>query len=364
MRAQIFNPIGVVHGLFPVFSGNKRVARAKAVFCDKKRQAISVIELVHHNAKPLRVDLPAPFSRRQIGIVHTRNQISDSARHVFRVSRSAGADIIAEGYKIDRIFQEFLVPRPQFSRVQFTPDLLPGDITGINVYDRQKNEFTLRKGPVFTNILLADELNRATPRTQAGLLECMEERQVTIEGVSYTPGEPFFVIATENPIESAGVFPLPEAQLDRFLIKLSMNLPTKEEELRILELYMEEDPLKSLTAVVSLEELLAARAEAAKIFVHPCIREYMVQIAEATRRADGILAGVSPRGTLGLLRCVKVYAYLQGRSYVIPDDVRTLAVPVLAHRLVCSFGSDTGSAAGRMENILSTVPVPTERFEP
>ena len=245
----------------------------------------------------------------------------------------------------------------KFSRVQFTPDLLPGDITGINVYDRQKNEFTLRKGP-------ADELNLATPRTQAGLLECMEERQVTIEGVSYTPGEPFFVIATENPIESAGVFPLPEAQLDRFLMKLSMNLPTKEEELRILELYMEEDPLKSLTAVVSLEELLAARAEAAKIFVHPCIREYMVQIAEATRRADGILAGVSPRGTLGLLRCVKAYAYLQGRSYVIPDDVRTLAVPVLAHRLVCSFGSDTGSAAGRMENILSTVPVPTERFEP
>ena len=121
----------------------------------------------------------------------------------------------------------------QFSRVQFTPDLLPGDITGINVYDRQKNEFTLRKGPVFTNILLADELNRATPRTQAGLLECMEERQVTIDGVSYTPGEPFFVIATENPIESAGVFPLPEAQLDRFLMKLSMNLPDREEELRI-----------------------------------------------------------------------------------------------------------------------------------
>ena len=139
----------------------------------------------------------------------------------------------------------------QFSRVQFTPDLLPGDITGINVYDRQKNEFTLRKGPVFTNILLADELNRATPRTQAGLLECMEERQVTIDGVSYTPGEPFFVIATENPIESAGVFPLPEAQLDRFLMKLSMNLPDREEELRILELYMEEDPLQNLVSVVS-----------------------------------------------------------------------------------------------------------------
>lgn len=147
----------------------------------------------------------------------------------------------------------------QFSRVQFTPDLLPGDITGINVYDRQKNEFTLRKGPVFTNILLADELNRATPRTQAGLLECMEERQVTIDGVSYTPGEPFFVIATENPIESAGVFPLPEAQLDRFLMKLSMNLPDREEELRILELYMEEDPLQSLVSVVSPKELLEAQ---------------------------------------------------------------------------------------------------------
>ena len=252
----------------------------------------------------------------------------------------------------------------QFSRVQFTPDLLPGDITGINVYDRQKNEFTLRKGPVFTNILLADELNRATPRTQAGILECMEERQVTIDGVSYTPGEPFFVIATENPIESAGVFPLPEAQLDRFLMKLSMNLPSREEELRILDLYMEEDPLHTLAPVISPEELLTARAEATKVFVHPCIREYMVQIVEATRSADGVLAGVSPRGTLGLLRCAKAYAYLKERSYVIPDDVRTLAVPVLAHRLVCGFGSDTGSAENRMEAILSGVPIPTERFEP
>lgn len=191
----------------------------------------------------------------------------------------------------------------------FTPDLLPGDITGINVYDRQKNEFTLRKGPVFTNILLADELNRATPRTQAGLLECMEERQVTIEGVSYTPGEPFFVIATENPIESAGVFPLPEAQLDRFLIKLSMNLPTKEEELRILELYMEEDPLKSLTARGLSGGTSGCPGRGCEDFCSSRIREYMVQIAEATRRADGILAGVSPRGTLGLLRCVKAYAY-------------------------------------------------------
>lgn len=207
-------------------------------------------------------------------------------------------------------------------------------------------------------------MNRATPRTQAGLLECMEERQVTIDGVSYTPGEPFFVIATENPIESAGVFPLPEAQLDRFLMKLSMNLPDREEELRILELYMEEDPLQSLVSVVSPKELLEARREAAKVFVHPCIREYMVQIVEATRNAEGILAGVSPRGTLGLLRCVKAYAYLQGRKYCLPDDVRILAVPVLAHRLVCGMGAFAGTNAGRIEAILSSIPVPTERFDP
>ena len=252
----------------------------------------------------------------------------------------------------------------QFSRVQFTPDLLPGDITGINVYDRQKNEFTLRKGPVFTNILLADELNRATPRTQAGLLECMEERQVTIDGVSYVPGEPFFVIATENPIESAGVFPLPEAQLDRFLMKLSMELPDREAELRILELYMEQDPLTTLEPVVTLDELAAARAEAVKVFVHPCIREYIVAIAEATRSAKGVLAGVSPRGTLGLLRSVKAYACLQGRGYVIPDDVRTLAVPVLAHRIVLGYGAETGAARQRIAEILSRIPVPTEGFQP
>ena len=253
-----------------------------------------------------------------------------------------------------------------FSRIQFTPDLLPGDITGINVYDRQKNEFILRKGPVFTNILLADELNRATPRTQSGLLECMEERQITIDGVSYAAGDPFFVIATQNPVETAGTFPLPEAQLDRFMMKLSMGLPDRAQEMAILDCYhsVEKDPLKELQSVFTKEQLKEAKRQTDRTYVHSCIREYMVQIVEATRSADGVLAGVSPRGTLGLLRCVKAYAYLQGRSYVIPDDVRTLAVPVLAHRLVCGFGSDTGSAESRMEAILAGVPVPTERFEP
>lgn len=249
----------------------------------------------------------------------------------------------------------------EFSRIQFTPDLLPSDITGLNIYDRQKNEFVLRKGPVFTNILLADEINRATPRTQAGLLECMEERQVTIDGVSYEPGHPFFVIATQNPVETSGTFPLPEAQMDRFMMKLSMGLPEREEELSILNRYMSEEPLAKLEAVMTLEELQAAKEAANAVFVHSCILHYMVTIIEATRKADGVIMGVSPRGSLALLRCVKTYAYLNGRDYVIPDDVKELALPVLAHRIVMGYGDNKG-AEKLMEDILQNTPVPTEDF--
>ena len=251
-----------------------------------------------------------------------------------------------------------------FSRIQFTPDLLPSDITGLNVYDRQKNEFVLRKGPVFTNILLADEINRATPRTQAGLLECMEERQVTIDGESYVPGSPFFVIATQNPVETTGTFPLPEAQMDRFMMRLSMGLPERAEELAILEKYMEKDPLADLESVLSLEELAQARQEAGKVFVHESIREYMTDIVEATRHGEEILLGVSPRGTLALLRCAKAYAWLDGRDYCIPDDIRALAVPVLAHRIVLGYGSGgTGGTVNLVEKVLSSVSAPTEVFE-
>ena len=221
-----------------------------------------------------------------------------------------------------------------FSRIQFTPDLLPSDVTGLNIYDWQKNQFVLRTGPVFTNILLADEINRATPRTQAGLLECMEERQVTIDGETYIPGTPFFVIATQNPVETTGTFPLPEAQLDRFMMRLSMGLPKREEELSILEKYMEKEPLDELTSVLDLEELAAAKAAANKVFVHRCVQEYLVDIVDATREGEQIIAGTSPRGALTLLRCAKAYAYLDGRDYVTPDDIKTLTVPVLAHRIV------------------------------
>lgn len=251
-----------------------------------------------------------------------------------------------------------------FARIQFTPDLLPSDITGLNVYDRQKNEFVLRKGPVFTNILLADEINRATPRTQAGLLECMEERQVTIDGESYVPGKPFFVIATQNPVETTGTFPLPEAQMDRFMMRLSMGLPDRTEELAILEKYMDKEPLTELESVLTLEELAAARKEAGRTFVHKCIQEYMVDIVEATRKGEQIVMGVSPRGNLALLRCAKAYAYLDGRDYVSPDDIKALAVPVLAHRVVLGYGSGgTDNANKWMEQIIANTPVPTEEFK-
>lgn len=250
-----------------------------------------------------------------------------------------------------------------FARIQFTPDLLPSDITGLNIFDRQKNVFVLRRGPVFTNILLADEINRATPRTQAGLLECMEERQVTIDGETYTPGDPFFVIATQNPVETAGTFPLPEAQMDRFMMKLSMGLPERDEELSILERYMDSEPLDALESVLTLEELINARAEANKIFVHKCILSYMVELVEATRKNEQAVMGVSPRGNLALLRCAKAYAYLDGRSYVVPDDIKALAVPVLAHRIVLGYGAGGSEAAKEMvEKILASTPVPTEDF--
>ena len=225
-----------------------------------------------------------------------------------------------------------------FARIQFTPDLLPGDVTGMHVFNRKTGEFDMRRGPVFTNILLADEINRATPRTQSGLLECMEERQVTADGERFKLAEPFFVIATQNPVETAGTFPLPEAQLDRFMMRLGVGLPSKEEEVRMLSIYGKEDPYESLTPAVSLGEIHDAKGKIQEIFVHPEIEKYLVEIVAATRKRDKVVMGASPRAALALLRAVKAYAALKGREYCIPDDVKELAVPVLAHRLKLSYG--------------------------
>ncbi len=251
-----------------------------------------------------------------------------------------------------------------FSRIQFTPDLLPSDVTGLKIYDREKNEFVLRKGPIFTNILLADEINRATPRTQAGLLECMEERQVTIDGEKYVLDEPFLVVATQNPIETAGTFQLPEAQMDRFMMKLSMGFLSKEEEMNVLECYKESDPIDAISKVLQAEEIVTMQKEANEVYVHKSIMEYIVSIVEATRKDTGILMGVSTRGSLALLRAAKAYAYIQGRDYVVPEDVKTLAVPVLSHRLILSYSYQKDiDSIQKMKEILEKQIVPTENFE-
>lgn len=250
-----------------------------------------------------------------------------------------------------------------FKRIQFTPDLLPSDVTGMNVFNKKSGEFELRKGPVFTNILLADEINRATPRTQAGLLESMEERQVTIDGETYELEQPFFVIATQNPIETAGTYPLPEAQLDRFMMRLSLGLPTMEEEIAILDRFMKEDPFDRLQPVLEPAMLEEMKAAVSEVFVHPEIEKYMVEIVSGTRKKDRVIMGASPRAALALLRACKAYAALSGRAYCIPDDVKMLAVPVLAHRLKLSYGYGQGQEAESViREILAETAAPTEEF--
>lgn len=250
-----------------------------------------------------------------------------------------------------------------FSRIQFTPDLLPSDVTGMNIYNRKSGEFVLHKGPVFANVLLADEINRATPRTQAGLLECMEEHQVTIDGQRLMLESPFMVVATQNPVESAGTFPLPEAQMDRFMMRLSMGLPDQEEEVLILERFGGEDPYEKLESVITREQILQMREAAKEVFVHPVLQTYIVELAAATRKEPELAFGVSPRGSLALMQAAKAYAALLGRSYCTPDDVRALTVPVFSHRLGFQGGRrDTARQQALVQRILKEVPVPAEEF--
>lgn len=248
----------------------------------------------------------------------------------------------------------------RFSRIQFTPDLLPSDVTGLNYYNQKAGEFCFKPGPVFCHVLLADEINRAAPRTQSSLLECMEEKQVTTEGETRKLEAPFFVIATQNPIENAGTFPLPEAQMDRFLMRLSLGMPAREEELQILDRFEKEDPLDSLEPVTSVEELREDQEEYKKVYVHPELKGYLTDICERTRNIGEILGGVSPRGTIALYQAVRAWAYLQGRDYVVPEDIKKLAVPVLSHRLILGAGFLRGEEL--VDRILEEVAVPTEEW--
>ena len=251
-----------------------------------------------------------------------------------------------------------------FGRIQFTPDLLPGDVTGINYFHQEKGHFVFREGPVFTNILLADEINRATPRTQSALLESMAEGQVTVDGATRSLEEPFFVIATENPVETYGCFPLPEAQLDRFLMKLGMGALSAEEERRMLDRFMTERPLEKLEPIVTKEQVKALRRQCREIFVHEDLRDYIVALVQKTRstgQGNGPREGVSPRGTLALLRAAQGYAMVKDRDFVAPEDIKAVAVPVLAHRLIREEDSSLQKEK-RIRSLLDTVPVPTENW--
>lgn len=250
-----------------------------------------------------------------------------------------------------------------FRRIQFTPDLLPSDLTGIHFFDRKENQFVFRRGPVFTNILLGDEINRATPRTQSSLLECMEERQVTVDGETERLARPFLVIATQNPVEIQGTFPLPEAQLDRFFMRLSMGYPDKAYESAMLTEKQRSDPLEQLHSVVTRAELLRAQEAVRQIRVGEAVRGYMVDLVHATRVDSRIRMGISPRGTLALMRGAQAYAAMAGRDYVLPDDVKAVCPDILAHRLLCrgrSLTQENAVAVDILTHILDEVRVPVE----
>lgn len=247
-----------------------------------------------------------------------------------------------------------------FSRIQFTPDLLPSDITGLRIYNQKEGEFTFIKGPAFTNILLADEINRATPRTQSALLECMEERQITEGGVTYQLSDPFLVIATQNPVETQGTFPLPEAQLDRFLMQLSLGYPTQDEAVFLLQRFIHDQPLAAIEPVAQAEQINEAAQLCKQCAVSEDIMRYMAALCEAARNPAKVRLGPSPRALLALMRCAQALAAIRGRDYVIPDDVKELAVPVLAHRIEMRNISYQNDSKHFLEDLLETVPVPTE----
>ena len=241
-----------------------------------------------------------------------------------------------------------------FARVQFTPDLLPSDLTGINFYNQKEGEFVFRKGAIFTNILLADEINRATPRTQSSLLECMEERQASVDGVTYAMDEPFLVIATQNPIEIQGTFPLPEAQLDRFLMRLSIGYPDEKGELEMLSARTTVDPMASLEAVCGKEEILAAQKMVRSVQVSDAVRKYIVELAHASREAEKVRLGLSPRGALALMHASQAMAAVNGRDYVLPDDVKQVAPDVMCHRVLVK-GHQIGSAGKTARDIVMQI---------
>ncbi len=249
-----------------------------------------------------------------------------------------------------------------FQRIQFTPDLLPSDVTGISYFNQRTQQFQFRPGPVFASVLLADEINRATPRTQSALLEAMEERQVTVDGETRRLPRPFLVLATENPIELEGTFPLPEAQLDRFLMRINLGYPTREEEKRIARRFQESSPLETLEPALPGEHLPELAATCRRVFVSEAVEDYLVSIVQASRETADIALGASPRATLALLKGAQALAAISGRDYALPDDVKRLAMPILTHRLILAAQDRLSgrAAVGVVSDLLARVPAPVE----
>jgi MoxR-like ATPase len=247
-----------------------------------------------------------------------------------------------------------------FSRLQFTPDLLPSDVTGVNVFDQRTNGFEFRRGPVFTNLLLVDEVNRASPKTQAALLECMQESQVSVDGTTYVLPRPFMVIATQNPIEYEGTYPLPEAQLDRFTMRIELGYPTLAEEARMLDEQTHAPPLDALEPVATAEDVLRLAAQAREVFVEDSLGRYVVAVLRQTRADERLYLGASPRAGIALLRVAKARALADGRDYLVPDDVKALAVPVLSHRLILGPEARAAGLGGAdvVSDALEKTPVP------
>ncbi len=252
-----------------------------------------------------------------------------------------------------------------FRRIQFTPDMLPSDVTGVSVFNQKTREFEFRPGPIMAQIVLADEINRATPKTQSALLEAMEERQATVDGVTYRMERPFLVLATQNPIEYEGTFPLPEAQIDRFMMRISLGYPASADEMHILESQREHHPLQDIEQVVSSDELQAAQELVKGIYVDELIEEYIVALANATRNHPDVYLGASPRGSLALFKAARAYAALQGRAYVIPDDIKALLEVTFAHRLIISPSARIKNVDARaiVDEIARSVPVPGARVK-
>lgn len=253
----------------------------------------------------------------------------------------------------------------EFRRIQFTPDMLPSDITGVSVFNQKTMEFEYRPGPILAQIVLTDEINRATPKTQSALLEAMEERQVTVDGVTYDMPRPFLVLATQNPIEYEGTFPLPEAQVDRFMLRIRLGYPNRAHEISVLGRQAEAHPINTLEQVASVEELIAVQRAVRSVYVDDLVKEYIVDLVATTRDHPDIYLGASPRGSLALFSAVRAWAALEGRNYVLPDDVKRLAEPALAHRLIVSPAAriKNVTAAQVIEDTLRHTPVPGTRVK-